>query len=171
MAAMTPTTSMPDVRLTDIRLLASRIPIRTMEERQDTRNEEENGIHNPKGEASLLHRTLLISAEIEPSHSRRTEIAEWNRVRVAGGNVWAVLVGDVAEGVDGADEGPDEEEVDEADEARVVGGAVVGEEGCNGPGEGEDGDDEEDKDIVGGEGVRAVVDVHEVGEHAHCWDL
>lgn len=48
---------------------------------------------------------------------------------------------------------------------------MVGEEGCNGPGEGEDGDDEEDKDIVGGEGVRAVVDVHEVGEHAHCWDL
>ncbi len=76
MAAMTPTASMPDVRLTDIRLLASRIPIRTMEERQDTRDEEENGIHNPKRKARLLHCTLLISAEIESSHSRRTEIAK-----------------------------------------------------------------------------------------------
>ena len=48
---------------------------------------------------------------------------------------------------------------------------MVGEEGCDGPGEGEDGDDEEDEDVVGGEGVGAVVDVYEVGEHAHCWDL
>ena len=76
MAAMASTTSMPDVRLANIRLLASRVSIRPMEESQNTRDKEEDGIHNPEGKASLLHRTLLISAEIESPHSRRAEIAE-----------------------------------------------------------------------------------------------
>ncbi|KAK0102639.1 hypothetical protein ONS95_006243 [Cadophora gregata] len=172
MAAMAPTTSMPHMRLADIRLLPPpRISIRTMEEGQNTRNKKENGIHNPKGKARLLHRALLIGAEIETPHSRGAKIAKRDGVWRTRGHVRAVLVGDVAQGVDAADEGADEEEVDEGDEAGVVGGAVVGEERGDGPGEGEDRDDEEDEDVVGGEGVGAVVDVDEVGEHAHCWDL
>lgn len=139
MAAMTSTSSVPDVRLAHIGLLPPPgIAIRAMEECQYTRNEEENSIHNPKRKTRLLHRTLLIGAEVQASHSRRAEIAKRDGVRAAGGDARAVLVRDVAERVDAADEGAHEEEVDEADEAGVVGGPVVGEEGCDGPGEGED---------------------------------
>lgn len=88
-------------------------------------------------------------------------------VRQAG----AILFRDVPKSVNAPDECAHEEEVDECDEHGVGFGAVVGEEGGDGPGEREDGDDEEDEDVVGGEGVLRGVDVHEVGEHAHGGDL
>jgi len=141
-----------------------------MEESQDRRYEEEDDIHDPERKTSLLHRALLIGTEMDASYGSGPEIAKGDRVWRAGGYVGAVLVGDVAEGVDAADECADEEEIDEGNEAGVVGRAVVGEECCDGPSEGEDGDNEEDEDIVGSEGASSVVDVHKVGEHAHCWD-
>lgn len=60
-----------------------------------------------------------------------------------------VLVGDAAQFVDACDEGPHEAEIDEGGEACVVTGAVVGEEGSDGPRSAKDTDDEEDEDIVG----------------------
>ncbi len=48
---------------------------------------------------------------------------------------------------------------------------MVGEEGCDCPSEGQHGHNEEDEDVVWSESIRAVVDVHKIGEHAHCWDL
>jgi len=77
---------------------------------------------------------------------------------------------DAAQGPDGADEGAHEAQVDEGDEEAVGAGAVPGEEGGDGPDAGEDRDDEEDEDGVRGEGVGAVVEGDEVGEHAYYWD-
>lgn len=54
----------------------------------------------------------------------------------------AIRARDESKLVDGADERANEEEIDERDEECVAFGAVVGKEGCNGPGRGEDGDDE-----------------------------
>ena len=55
---------------------------------------------------------------------------------VAASPAGAVGVGHGAEDVDGADEGADEEEVDEGDEAGGVLGAAVEEEGSDRPGDG-----------------------------------
>lgn len=136
MTAMAPTPPMSNMRLpTNISLLPPTVaPIRAMKESKNTRDEEENDIHDPEGKTRLLHRALLVRAEMYPSYRRAAEIPKGDRVRRADGDVGAVLVGDVAQGVDAADEGAHEEEVDEGYEARVVGGAVVGEEGCDGPG-------------------------------------
>lgn len=48
---------------------------------------------------------------------------------------------------------------------------MVGEDGEDGPYDAEDGDDKEDEDVGWGQGVVGCVDVDEVGQHAHCWDL
>lgn len=48
---------------------------------------------------------------------------------------------------------------------------MVCEEGADGPDDGENGDNEEDEDGVGGQSVVLDIDVHEVCEHAHGWDL
>ncbi|KGQ11709.1 hypothetical protein BBAD15_g2551 [Beauveria bassiana D1-5] len=87
--------------------------------------------------------------------------------RVAG----AVGGADVAQVVDAGDEGADNGNVDEADEEGVGRGAVVAEEGEEGPGEGEDGDDEEDEDRGRGQDVGGDEFVDEPGEHAHHDDL
>jgi hypothetical protein len=85
--------------------------------------------------------------------------------------VCAVLMGYAAEFVYAGNESTDETEVDEGDEHAVVFGPVVGEEGADCPCRGEHADDEEDEDVVWCEGVVGGVDVHEVGQHAECWDL
>jgi len=80
---------------------------------------------------------------------RHTAESEANGVRRALCDRGAVFVGDAAQFVDACDKGADEAEIDEGGEARVFTGAVVGEEGCDGPGCAEDTDDEEDEDVVG----------------------
>ncbi len=82
-----------------------------------------------------------------------------------------VFVCDAAQLVDACYQGTDEAEVDEGDEASIVSGPVVCEEGCDGPGGAEDTDDEEDEDVGWCQGVVARVDVHEVGKHAEGGDL
>ena len=80
---------------------------------------------------------------------RHTAESEAKGVRRALCDRGAVFVGDAAQFVDACDKGADEAEIDEGGEARVFTGAVVGEEGCDGPGCAEDTDDEEDEDVVG----------------------
>jgi len=80
-------------------------------------------------------------------------------------------MGNEAQLHDSTNESADKEQVDERDEEGVSFGAVVGKEGCDGPGGAEDGDDEENKDVVWCECVVRGVDMYEPGEHAECWDL
>lgn len=54
---------------------------------------------------------------------------------------------------------------------RIGAAPVVGEEGEDGPGQGQDGHDEQDQNVVGRELVRVDVAVDKVGEHAHDGDL
>ena len=56
----------------------------------------------------------------------------------------AISIRSLAQSVDPADEGTDEEEIDKCDKLRVLTGSVVGKEGADCPGGTEDGDDEED---------------------------
>ena len=150
----------------DLLLLAA-----AMHERQRAREEEEDAVHDRQCPARLEHRTGLPQANIVSPKVRAIQQLEAAR-GVAGGAEGAAVVGaDAAEGVDTADEGADDAEVDEGDEVRVVLRAVVGEECAGGPDDGEDYDDEEDEDSVGGEGVGADVEVDEVGEHAQRGDL
>lgn len=138
-------------------------------QRHDPRHKEKHTIHNPQREARLEHRTRLIHAQ---PHRRQGAAAKRAQVdidrRVAGHDGDAVRVCDEAQLVDAGDEGADEGEVDEADEARVV---AVREDGEEGPGQGEDRDDEEEEDVGRRKLVGGDVEVDEVGEHAHYWDL
>lgn len=54
---------------------------------------------------------------------------------------------------------------------RIGAAPVVGEEGEDGPGQGQDRHDEQDQNVVGRELVRVDVAVDKVGEHAHDGDL
>ena len=139
-------------------------------QRQQARDGEEDAVHDPERKGGLQHRARLVCGEVEPVHGHGAQGAG-DGVGGVVGDVGAVCVGDEAELVDAADEGADEEEVDEGDEESVGAGAVVGEEGRDRPGGAEDGDDEEDEDVVRREGVGFGVDVHEVGEHAEGGDL
>jgi hypothetical protein len=137
---------------------------------QQTRNEEENAIHDAERPTGFQHRARLIDSDAKGVEIRLSEDAERLRVGL-GGDRGAVVVADAAQVVDAGDEGADEAEVDEGDEVGVVAGAVPGEEGEDGPDSGEDGDDEEDEDGGWSEEVLGVVYVDEVGEHAEGGDL
>jgi hypothetical protein len=129
----------------------------------------EDAVHDAKGEAGLEHGAGPVGAE--PVAGARDGDAGGGAVpgaAAAPGD--AVGVGDAAQVVDGGDEGADKEQVDEGDEAGVSRGAVVAEEGEDGPGKGEDRDDEEEEDRGGREGVDFGVLVDEPGEHAHGGD-
>ena len=134
-----------------------------MHESQHTSKEKEQAIHNRQRPARLKHRTRLAQRNPIPPKPHTPQQRKASRVRSRRRQTGAVIPRDAAEGVDPPDEGADEAEVDEGDEAGVVLGAVVGEEGANGPDDGEDHDDEEDEDGVGGEGVGGYVEVDEPG--------
>ena len=141
-----------------------------MEESQDTRNEEEYAVHDAKRKASLQHCALFIRRKVQ-GVNRHTAESKANSVRRAFCDRGAILAADAAQFVDACDEGADEAEIDERGEACVLTGAMVGEEGCDGPGSAQDTDDEEDENVVGCQGVVAGVDVNEVCEHAEGGDL
>ncbi|KFY45031.1 hypothetical protein V495_03139 [Pseudogymnoascus sp. VKM F-4514 (FW-929)] len=117
----------------------------SMHESQHTRKEKEQAVHNRQRPTRLEHRTRLAQRDPIAAEAGTPQQRKGSR------------------GVDAPDEGADEGEVDEGDEAGVVLGAVVGEEGADGPDDGEDDDDEEDEDGVGGEGVGGDVEVDEPG--------
>jgi len=105
----------------------------TNEERQQTRDKEEDTVHNAERETRLQHRTGLVGIDVEAldacSHG-----AEINGVRRARGDLGAVGVRDEAQFVDARDKGTNEADVDEGHEEGVGFGAVVGEERADGPG-------------------------------------
>lgn len=129
----------------------------------------EDAVHNGKSPAGLEHGAGLESLPVKGA--TRDVAADIVCPDSTGGGVVALGVADVAQVVDGGDEGADNGNVDEGDEEGVGGRAVVAEEGEDGPGEGEDGDDEEDEDGVGGQEVALDKLVDEPGEHAHCAEL
>lgn len=151
------------VRLADIRLPIARAHAIAMHAGEHRREEEQDGVDDAKGEARLEHGARLVDLDVDAVEGGAAEDAE---AQVDGGpadHARAVGVGYEAEGVHGADEGADEEEVDDGHEDGVCGGAVVREEGEDGPGAGEDRDDEEDEDGVWCQRVGIVVPVYEVG--------
>lgn len=153
----------------DVHLLVGPEPP-TVPEREETGDGEPDDVDDAERESGLEHDAGLVRVPAD-ARSGDGDVADGARpggcaVRPVG----AVGVGDAAEVVDTGDEGADEAEVDKGEEAGVGGGAVVGEDGEEGPGEGEDGDDEEDEDGGGGEGVGRVVPIDEPGEHADGGD-
>lgn len=142
----------------------------TVPERKHSRDSKPDNVDDPKGKRRLEHHAGLVCVPRDAGSGDGETAARPRPGRVAVGEVCAVCVGDAAEVVDACDEGADKAEVDKGDEAGVCGGAVVGEEGEDGPGEGEDGDDEEDEDGGGGESVGVVVFFDEPGEHADGGD-
>ena len=134
----------------------------TMKTSQQTRDEEEDAIHDSKRKTSLQHRTGLIHIDGESRNTAR-DIAEIDGVGRAGTDAGARVFADEAQFIDRGDEGADETEIDEGDEEGVGFRAVVGEERCDCPGGAKDGDDEEDEDVGWCEGIVRGVDVHEVG--------
>lgn len=169
--ASTPPVSMSrDVRLPNISLLPALLLV-AMEERHHACNEEEYAVHDPKREARLQHRALLVGSKVQRVRSDTAQYAKVDLVGVARCHGRAVLVRYAAQLVYTCDQGADEAEIDEGDEAGVGFRAVVGEEGADCPGAGKDGDDEEDEDVGWCEGIVTGVDVDEVGQHAESGDL
>lgn len=82
---------------------------------------------------------------------------------VAAGPVGAVGIGNEAQDVDGADEGTDEEQINEGDEAGRVLGAAVEEEGADSPCKTQDRYNEEHQNRCRRAEVLAVVNVDEPG--------
>lgn len=167
MASMASTPPRPPV---DDDLLLHRRGLPAHQGGQQTRDEEEDTIHNAKGPAGLEHRACLVHADPKGIDLHRGEDVEGQGVSL-GGERGAVVGANAAEVVDAGDEGANETQVDECDEMAVVPAAVIGEEGKDGPHGREDRDDEKDENGGGGEQVLGIVDVDEVGEHAEGGDL
>lgn len=110
---------------------------------QQARNEKENAIHDSKRKARFQHRARLVNFDTHTVDIRVSKCSEVDVVAGSSGQVRAIWVGDEAEFVNAGDECPHETEIDEGDEERVGAGAVIGEEGCDGPGTGEHRDDEQ----------------------------
>lgn len=136
----------------------------------DSGGKEEDDVHDAKGPASLEHRAGLVVDKVVAG-SNDTDIAHSDIPVLSAADAHAVCVADIAQVVDGSDEGTEEEDVDKSDKVGVGGGAVVAEEGEEGPGKSEHRDDEEDQDGVGSESVLLDETIDEPGEHAHAGDL
>ncbi len=136
----------------------------------DGSEEEQDDVDDGKRPASLQHSARLIGRPIEVG-TADANIPNVDGPVVLAGDAGAVEEADAAQVPDAGDKSTDEAEVDETDEKGVGGGAMVGEEGEDAPGEGEDGDDEEDEDGVWGELVFVCEAIDEPGEHAHGRNL
>lgn len=117
--------------------------VAAMHKRDDSGGEEEDDVHDAKGPASLEHRAGLVVDKVVAG-SNDTDIAHRDIPVLSTANAHAVCVADIAKVVDGSDKGTEEEDVDKSDKVSVGGGAVVTEEGEEGPGKSEHRDDEED---------------------------
>ena len=129
--------------------------------------EEEDDVHDGKGEARLEHGAVLARVICQIVAGLLADVAKGSQVEpdaVIGGEVAAGDVCDAAQLVNSCYEGADEEEVHEGDEGAAGAGTEVQDEGSCCPGEGEGCDNEEDKDedggelvACGGEGDRLVI--------------
>lgn len=135
-----------------------------MHPRSKRSNSKENSVHNSKCPRSFQHGAGLVDT---PREARNAHIMNLVVPNLVSRGILTIGKLDSAQEVYAGDEGAEEAEIDKGDEERVVGGAAVGEEGEEAPGEGEDGDDEEDEDGVGGEDVCVVELADEPAEHAN----
>ncbi|KAK4064469.1 hypothetical protein Trihar35433_7986 [Trichoderma harzianum] len=135
-----------------------------MHPRSKCSNGKENSVHNSKCPRSFKHCARLVDP---PREARDAHIMNLVVPNLVSRGILTIGKLDSAQEVYAGDEGAEEAEIDKGDEERVVGGAAVGEEGEEAPGEGEDGDDEEDEDGVGGEDVCVVEFADEPAEHAN----
>ncbi|KAJ3561293.1 hypothetical protein NPX13_g9003 [Xylaria arbuscula] len=130
--------------------------------RQARREEEENGIQDAKGEGGFEHCARLVHVDVDAVQGSAPEDTQRDIRRRTPGHIGAVGVGNEAQGVDGSDEGPYEEDVDYGHEGGVGGRPVVTEDGEERPGTGEYRHDEEHEDVRWCERVALVVPVDEV---------
>ena len=120
--------------------------------RHQRRKEEENTIHDPKGERRLQHiaRLVRIDREGRVGDRRATDCygiaigIDAGVARYTTRDGTASFVRDEAEFVYSANERAHETDVDEGNEEGGSPGGVTAEEGQEGPDTGEDGHDEED---------------------------
>lgn len=143
-------------------IIVVRAPAAAVQKGRNGRDEEQDSEDDSESKRGLEHGAPLLCAQID------VEAIVGGEAKV---KVGAVGGGDAAQLVDGGYEGAEEANVDEGDEAGVIGGAVVGEEGEEGPGEGEGGHDEEEEDGGWGERVGGLVAVDEPCEHTNSGDL
>ncbi|TRX91534.1 hypothetical protein FHL15_007539 [Xylaria flabelliformis] len=107
------------VRLPHIRLVVARAHAIAVHPGQYGREEEEDGIQDPKGEARLEHGARLVDGDIDPVQGRAAEDAEADVHAGTPRHIRAVGVGDEPQRVDGADEGAYEEQINYRYEVRV----------------------------------------------------
>lgn len=139
---------------------------------EDGGEEEEDAVHDAKGEAGLEHGARLVDRGVDAVV--RVGRAKGPKVDIeatAGADVYAVGVGNVAQIPDSGDEGTHKAEIDNGDKQGIGGRAVVAEEGEDGPGEREHRDDEQDEYVVGRQRIVLDVAVDEPGQHAHGGNL
>lgn len=152
-------------------LLLLRSGLVTMYACEDGRAEEEEAVHDPKGEACLEHAARLVHIDIRRIDLGAPKDAKAYINRRAPCNIDAVDVPDEAQVVNARDKGTDETEIDKRNEQRIGRTSVVREQREDCPGEAENRDDKQDQDVVRGEKVSFDVAVDKVGQHAHRWDL
>lgn len=121
----------PLLNIHPLLLLRSVIPMRPG---QNGGNEKEDAVHNPKRKSSLQHRASLVNAHIQTVYGRGPEDSKRDVVARSAGDTGAVCAGDEPEVVNACYEGTHETQIDEAYEARVMGGSVVREKCEEGPG-------------------------------------
>lgn len=135
------------------------------EEGENEGQEEEDTVHDTKSKAGFEHSTALIHIHTIPIDTD-TEDGKRTLPLAALFEFGAVPVGDTAELIDSADEGTDEEKVDEGDEAGGVLCTRVQEQRSYCPCCPEHGDNEKDEDEARSERLDLIVERDEPGEHA-----
>ena len=133
----------PIARLLDHHLLF--LPVH--EQQEEGRAREEDAVHDAKGERRLQHRAFLVDVEAEGRVPAEAIRAQGDVEGAVVAEVAAVGFGDAAQVVDARDQGPDEEDVDEADEVRRAPGRFAAEERQEAPYRCEGGDYEEHSEV------------------------
>lgn len=125
------------------------------EQRKDRGEEEEEDVHDAKGEAGLEHGAVLVDVQGPAAAQAAAPGAEDAEVDVeaAGGEVATVRPGDLAQHDDAGDETPHEAKVHKGHEDGRVLRSVVREHGRDRPDRRQHRRDEEDEDEVGRQGV------------------
>lgn len=106
----------------------------TAEPGEKTGEEEHDDVHDGEGPAGLEHGTGFAGGPVPGAGGDDAQGGEVTVPIGVAGDVVAAGIADVAQGVDRADEGADEEGIHDGDPGGVGGGAVVAEEGEDGPG-------------------------------------
>lgn len=143
----------------------------SVEPGQDGGEEEEDAVHDAKGETSFEHGAGLVHSGVDAVVGvSGTEGPKVYVKAAAGVDVDAVGGSYVTQIPDRGDEGPDETQVDDRHEERIVRRAVVTEQGEDGPSQTEHRNNEQDQNIVWCQRIVFNIAVDEPSKHAHGWD-